>query len=52
MKTLLRLPLSFVKVIIALAMLSIGIVILLSVIIVYFDYKALFTKKKGKTAEA
>jgi Tfp pilus assembly protein PilW len=52
MKTLLKLPISFVKVIIALAMLSIGIIILLSVIIVYFDYKALFTKKKEKTDEA
>ena len=52
MKTLLKLPLSFIKVIIAIAMLSIGIIILLSVIIAYFDYKALFTKKKEKTAEA
>jgi hypothetical protein len=52
MKTLIKLPLSFAKVIIAIAMLSIGIVILLSVIIAYFDYKALFTKKKEKTAEA
>jgi hypothetical protein len=52
MKTLIKLPLSFVKVIIALAMLSIGIIILLSVIIAYTDYKALFTKKKEKTSEA
>ena len=51
MKTLLKLPISFVKVIIALAMLSIGIIILLSVIVVYNDYKALFTKKKQKTSE-
>jgi hypothetical protein len=51
MKTLLRLPLSFVKVIIAIAMLSIGIIILLSVIIAYTDYKALFTKEKHETAE-
>jgi hypothetical protein len=52
MKRLLRLPLSFVKVIIAVAMLSIGIIIMLSVIIAYFDYKALFTKKKEKPTEA
>ena len=52
MKTLLRLPLSVVKVITAIAMLSVGIIILLSVIIVYTDYKALFAKKKERTAEA
>ena len=52
MKTLLKLPISFVKVIIALAMLSIGIIILLAVIIAYFDYKTLFAKKKEKTSEA
>jgi len=46
MKTLLRLPLSLVKMLIAVAMLSIGI------IIAYTDYKALFAKKKEKTAEA
>ena len=52
MKTLLRLPLSFVKVIIALAMLPIGIIGMLLVIIAYTDYKALFRKKKEKTSEA
>jgi hypothetical protein len=51
MKTLLRLPLSIVKVIIALAMLSIGVIVMLCVIIAYTDPKALFAKKKEKAAE-
>ncbi|MFA5374987.1 MAG: hypothetical protein WC455_04445 [Dehalococcoidia bacterium] len=51
MKRLLRLPLSFVKVMIALVMLSIGMIIILCIMILYFDYKSLFTKKKHETAE-
>lgn len=51
MKTLLRLPVSIVKVILALAALPIGGIVMLSVIIFYNDYKALFKKKKHETAE-
>ena len=52
MKTLIRLPISIVKVILSLAALPIGCVVMLSVIIFYNDYKALFKKKKRKTEEA
>jgi hypothetical protein len=51
MKTLLKLPVSIVKVILAIAALPIGVIVMLCVIIFYNDYKALFTKKKRKTAE-
>ena len=51
MKTLLKLPISIVKVILSIIALPIGGIIMLSVIIFYQDYKALFAKKKRKTAE-
>jgi hypothetical protein len=51
MKTLIRLPISIVKVILAIAALSIGIIIMIYIIVAYTDYKALFTKKKERTAE-
>lgn len=51
MKTLIRLPISTVKVILAIAALPIGCIFMLAVIIYYQDYKALFSKKKRETAE-
>ncbi len=51
MKTLIRLPISIVKVILSIAALPIGVIVMLSVIIFYNDYKALFKKKKETTAE-
>jgi hypothetical protein len=51
MKTLLRLPISIVKVILSMVALPIGIIFMLCVIIFYQDYKTLFAKKKEKTAE-
>jgi hypothetical protein len=51
MKTLLRLPISIIKVILAIAALLIGFVVMLCVIIFYQDYKALFKKKEHETAE-
>jgi len=50
MKTLLRLPISTIKVILALAALPIGGIFMLAVILRYQDYKALFSKKKRETA--
>ena len=52
MKTLLRLPVSTVKVILAIAALPIGAIFMAAVIIRYQNYKALFGKKKKNTAEA
>ena len=52
MKTLIRLPISIVKVILSIAALPIGGIVMLSVMIFYQDYKALFTKKKHETEEA
>ena len=51
MKTLLRLPVSTVKVILAIAALPIGGIFMLAVIIRYQNYDALFRKKKKNTAE-
>ncbi|MFA5055120.1 MAG: hypothetical protein WC562_02970 [Dehalococcoidia bacterium] len=51
MKTLLKLPISTIKVILALAALPIGGIFMLAVILRYQDYKALFSKKKRETAE-
>jgi hypothetical protein len=47
MKSILNLPLNIVKVIIALAALPIGLLVTLTGIIVYTDYKSLFGKKKS-----
>ena len=52
MKTILKLPLSTVKVITAIAILLIGILVALTGIIVYTDYKALFGKKKSSATES
>lgn len=51
MKTLLRLPVSTVKVILAVVALPIGGIFMLAVIIRYQDYKALFGKNKKNAAE-
>ena len=51
MKTLLRLPVSIVKVILSLAVLPFGLFVILCVIIVYTRPQTWFAKKKEKTAE-
>jgi choline-glycine betaine transporter len=52
MKTLLKLPISTIKVILALAALPFGCVVMLCVIIFYQDYTSQFARIRHKTAES
>jgi hypothetical protein len=52
MKTLLRLPISTVKVILAIAALPIGCIVMASVIIVYQDYTSQFARIRRKMAKS